>query len=185
MGKTVRKATTALWPMPVVLVTCGVETPNIITLAWVGTVCSRPPMVGIAVRPSRHSHGLIRQEGQFIVNLPTAEMLDAVDICGTVSGRDRDKFSLCDLTPEPASAVQVPMIAQCPVNLECVVRQTVPLGSHDLFLGEIVAVQVDEAIVDHRMRVDYEQADLLLYVEGNYHALGQALAGYGFSRGRE
>ncbi len=163
----------ALYPIPVVLVSCGTERPNIITLAWVGVVCSEPPMVGIAVRPGRYSHGLIRSAGQFVVNLPTVALVEAVDHCGTVSGRDLDKFALCGLTPAPASKVQVPLIAECPVHLECVVRQSLSLGSHDLFLGEIVAVQADRALLGAGGQVDWRRADLLCYVAQNYCAVGE------------
>lgn len=180
--KMVHPASTALYPVPVVLVTCGIERPNIITLAWVGTVCSEPPMVGIAVRPSRHSHALLRDTGQFVVNLPTTSLLQAVDRCGTVSGRDHDKFALCGLTPLPASQVQVPLIAECPLHLECVVRRTVSLGSHDLFLGEVVAVQSDATLLDPSGRVDWTRADFFCYVSGTYYALGKRLTVHGFSR---
>src|SRR5512136_2829296 len=139
MPKTIHPGSTALFPVPAVLVTCGVERPNIITLAWVGTVCSQPPMVGIAVRPERHSHHLLREVGEFVVNLPPAGLVAAVERCGTVSGRDHDKFALCNLTPLPAARVRVPLIAECPIHLECVVRQVLSLGTHDLFLGEVVA----------------------------------------------
>ncbi len=179
MMKRFRRPSTALYPLPVVLVSCGVKRPNIITLAWVGTLCSDPPTVGIAVRPSRYSHHLIRDLGQFVINLPTRALLQAVDICGTVSGRDQDKFALCGLTPLPASQVQVPLIAECPIQLECVVRQSVTVGSHDLFLGEVVAVQADEEVLDEQGRIEYTRADLLLYVHGTYHRLGEALGKHG------
>lgn len=185
MDKVSCPVTTALYPVPVVLVSCGIGRPNIITLAWVGTACSEPPMVAIAVRPSRYSHSLIQQAGQFVVNLPTTALLEALDRCGTVSGRDYDKFALCGLTPLPASRVQVPLIAESPIHLECVVRRTVSLGSHDLFLGEIVALEVDDALVGSDGRVNWEKADLLCYVAGTYHLLGEALAGHGFSRDRK
>lgn len=185
MAKVVQEPRTALYPLPVVLVSCGVEKPNIITLAWVGTVASIPPTVGIAVRPSRYSHGLIQEAGEFVVNLPTVPLLEAVDRCGTISGRAQDKFALCNLTPVPASHVRVPLIGECPIHLECVVRQTVAVGSHDLFLGEVVAVQVDESVLDTHGRVDYSRAGLLLYAEGHYHNLGTTLSKHGFSHGRE
>lgn len=175
MPKQILQAHTALYPLPVVLVSCGIERPNIITLAWVGTVASSPPTVGIGVRPNRHSHGLIQETGEFVVNLPTLDMLSAVDQCGTLSGRDHDKFELCGLTAAPSSKVRVPQIAQAPINLECVVRQTVSVGSHDLFLGEIAAVQIDRAILDADGRVDYGRAGLLLYAGGTYHTLGDAV----------
>ncbi len=178
MVKALLAPSTALFPVPVVLVSCGVDHPNIITLAWVGTVCSEPPMVGIAVRPSRHSHGLLQAAGEFVVNLPHVEMVEVLNVCGTLSGRNRDKFALCGLTPAPASRVRVPLIAECPVHLECVVRQTVPLGSHELFLGEVVAVQVDETLLGTRGQVDLSRANLLCYMgAGGYRAVGQRLAG--------
>lgn len=176
MSKTIRPGSTALFPVPAVLVTCGVERPNIITLAWAGTVCSKPPMVGIAVRPERHSHHLLRTGGEFVVNLPTTLQVEAVDRCGTVSGRDHDKFALCGLTAVPASRVRVPLIGECPIHLECVVRQVVSLGTHDLFLGEVVAVQVDEALVGPAGGIAYDRADLLCYLGGEYHAVGERLA---------
>ena len=182
MAKTIRPGSTALFPVPAVLVTCGIERPNIVTLAWAGTVCSNPPMLGIAVRPERHSHGLIAQAGEFVVNLPTTRMVEAVDRCGTVSGRDHDKFALCGLTATPAAKVRVPLIAECPIHLECVVRQTISLGSHDLFLGEVVAVQADEALIGPRGGIAYSRASLLCYLAGEYYALGERLEAQGFSR---
>jgi len=176
MSKMLRPASTALFPVPAVLVTCGVERPNIITLAWVGTVCSQPPMVGIAVRPERHSHHLLREVGEFVLNLPPAGLVGAVDRCGTVSGRDHDKFALCGLTAVPAAKVRVPLIAECPIHLECVVRQVLPLGTHDLFLGEVVAVQADERLVGPAGGIAYSRADLLCYLAGEYRALGEQLA---------
>jgi flavin reductase (DIM6/NTAB) family NADH-FMN oxidoreductase RutF len=153
-----------------------VERPNIITLAWAGTVCSEPPMVGIGVRPERHSHHLLREVGEFVVNLPPANLVAAVNRCGTVSGRDYDKFDLCGLTAAPASQVRVPLIAECPIHLECVVRQTLSLGTHDLFLGEVVSVQADEALVGPTGNIAYHRANLLCYLAGAYYAMGERLA---------
>lgn len=184
MRKHVQDGATALYPLPVVLVSCGVEHPNIITLAWAGTLCSLPPTVGIAVRPSRHSHGLIQQQGAFVVNLPPTGLVEAVDICGTISGRDEDKFHRCGLTPTPAVEVPVPLIAECPIHLECVVRQTLSLGSHDLFLGEVVAVQANEDLLDEQGHIDYARAGLLTYLGGSYYGLGARVARHGFSEDR-
>jgi len=175
MAKRQHPPATALFPVPAVLVSCGVATPNIITLAWVGTVCSQPPMVGIAVRPERHSHHLLREVGEFVVNLPSVDQVAAVDRCGTVSGRDHDKFALCGLTAIPAGKVRVPLIAECPIHLECVVRQVHPLGTHDLFLGEVVAVQADERLAGPAGGIAYARADLLCYLGGEYRALGERL----------
>lgn len=177
--KVVKPGSTALFPVPVVLVSCGTGKPNIITLAWAGTVCSEPPMVGIGVRPGRHSHALIVETGEFVVNLPRADQVDMVDYCGQVSGREVDKWVVCGLTPVPGTQVSAPLIAECPVALECIVRQRLALGSHDLFIGEVVAVQADEAILDDRGRLDYERIGPLAYLGGYYHSLGERLGLFG------
>jgi len=184
MARIIKRPHTALYPVPAVLVTCVDQAgkPNIITLAWVGTVCSAPPMVGIGVRPSRYSHGLIRDCGEFVVNLPSAAIAEAVDLCGHVSGRDVDKFQAAGLTPLPASQVKPPLIAECPVALECQVRQAIPLGAHTLFLGEILAVQMDEAVLDSSGSFDMALARPFAYVEGEYWTLGERLGTYGFAR---
>jgi flavin reductase (DIM6/NTAB) family NADH-FMN oxidoreductase RutF len=182
MVKVAVKPSTYLYPVPAVMVTSGPrERPNIITLAWVGTVCSNPPMVGISIRRSRYSHELITEHGEFAVNLPTAEQVRVVDYCGMVSGRDADKFSGAGLTPLPASAIETVIIAECPVNLECKVQQVLSLGSHDLFLGEIVAVQVDEEVLTAKHQVDLSQAAPLAYGAREYWSLGERLESYGFS----
>ncbi len=180
MAKLVKRPSTALYPVPAVLVTCGIgDQANIITLAWAGTICSDPPSVGIAIRPSRHSYDLIRQAEEFVVNIPTTDLVAQVDYCGQVSGRDVDKWAACGFTPEPGSAITTPLIAQCPVNLECKLARIIPLGVHDLFVGEIVAVHVDEAISDSRGRIDYEKARPLAYLGGQYRGIGELLGQYG------
>ncbi|HUW96229.1 MAG TPA: flavin reductase family protein [Anaerolineae bacterium] len=182
MAKTKKKPSTYLYPVPVVLVTCGIEKPNIITLAWVGTVSSDPPMVGIAVRRERHSHRLIEESGEFVVNIPGEELLEATDRCGQVSGRDTDKFAATGLTPEPASAVKAPLIAECHVNMECKVRQQLELGAHDLFLGEVVAVHVNEDVLDEQgKRIDYSKARPFVLTLAEYRGLSEPLAKYGCS----
>jgi len=183
MAKVVRKPGTVLYPMPTVLVSCGTgERANIITLAWAGTLSSSPPVVGIGVRPSRHSHGLIKDVGEFVVNLPRADQLKWADYCGMVSGRDEDKWAACGFTPVPAAEVQVPLIAECPVGIECRVSQFLSLGSHDLFLGEVVAVQVDEAVLDERGRLDYDKARPFAYLDGQYRRVGELLGTFGYSK---
>lgn len=182
MAKITLQPSTYLYPVPAVMVSCGPpERPNIITLAWVGTINSNPPMVGISIRPSRYSHELITQHGEFVVNLPTAEQVEIVDYCGTVSGRDHDKFAEAGLTPSPATAIGTAIIAECPLSLECKVQQVISLGSHDLFLGEIVAVQADEGIITARRQVDLSQAKALAFGAAEYWSLGQRLGSYGFS----
>jgi len=180
----VRKpGSTALYPVPAVMVSCGLERPNIITLAWVGTVCSDPPSIGISVRPERFSHGLLVEAGEFVVNLPRADQVSIVDYCGQVSGRDVDKWAACGLTAAPASKVGVPLIAECPVALECRVSHRLSLGVHDLFVGEVLAVQVDEAALNAQGQLDYERAQMLAYAGGYYYRLGDRLGRFGDWRG--
>jgi flavin reductase (DIM6/NTAB) family NADH-FMN oxidoreductase RutF len=178
-----RRPATSLLPLPAVLVTVGDgKRANIITLAWVGVVCSTPPMVGIAVRPSRHSYGLVAAAREFVVNIPRAAHAEQVDLAGIISGREVDKFAACGFTAQPAAKVGAPLIAECPVNLECVVRHQLSLGSHDLFLGEIVATHYDEEMLDSRGRPIVSKLDPFAYVEGEYWSLKEKLGAYGFSR---
>lgn len=184
MSKQLQKPFTVLYPAPVTLVTCGggEVRPNIITIAWAANLCSKPPMIGLGVRPGRYSHSLIKESGEFVVNIPRPEMVEVCDRCGTVSGRDVDKFAQFGLTPLPASQVKAPLIAECPVNVECQVRQIVPLGSHDLFIGEVVAVHLDEDCLDERGRFDTRRAGGLVYdATVNYWNLGQIVGNYGYT----
>ena len=174
-----------LFPLPLCLVTAGPpERPNIITLAWAGSLCSEPPIMGISIRPSRHSHPLVAGASEFGLNVPSVEMLRAVDYCGTVSGRETDKWKAMELTPAPARIIKTALIAECPLNLECQVVQTVRLGSHDLFLGKVVAVHADEALVDARGEIDLERARPIAYGSHAYWNLGGRLARQGFSAQR-
>lgn len=182
MSKQVWKPGNLLAPVPPVLVSCGsLEKPNLITIAWAGTINSDPVRVSISVRPERYSHGLIRESGEFVINLPTQKILRAVDWCGVKSGRDLDKFQAMGLTAIPGSAVSAPVLAESPVNLECRVFQTIPLGSHDLFLADVVAVDVDEELLDEAGRLRLDKAGLAAYVHGTYYALGKQLGTFGFS----
>ena len=195
--KIVKKPFVALRPVPVVLVSCGHgEQANIITIAWTGILCSNPPQVGIGVRPDRHSHGLIQETGEFVVNVPGERLLDEVEYCGFVSGRDAHKFGARGaeagtrgaeagtrgLTPVPGSAMQTPIIAECPINLECRLVHTLPLGSHDLFVGEVVAVQFSEEVLDERGRVDNHKLKPVLFTGDAYWGLGSLLGRYGSTR---
>lgn len=185
--KKVLPPATALYPLPAVLVSCagevdGVRRDNLITLAWAGVACAEPPMVAIAVRPSRFSHGLIARSGEFVVNVPSSGMSRAVDLCGNVSGRRQDKFAMAGLTRAPARVVSAPVVAECPLALECRVRHTYRAGSHDLFVGEVVAVQADEDVVDSRDKIDVACLDPLCYGGGVYWRLGSRLGTYGYSR---
>lgn len=173
-----------LAPVPVVLVSCGGNAnfrPNLITIAWTGNVCSEPPMLSIAVRPERHSHQIISAAGEFVVNLPSRRQARVTDWCGMVSGARVDKFAEAGLTAAPALQVACPIVLECPVNIECRVRQVLPLGSHDLFLAEIVAVQVSSRFVDKKGKFRLEQSELLAYGLGYYYPLGPAIDHFGFS----
>ena len=183
MSKQLQKPFPALYPVPLVLVTCVDEEgkSNIVTLAWVGTVAAKPPQVALAIRPSRYSHAVISQTGEFAINIPNEDLLPAVDRCGHVSGARTDKFAQMGLTPEPASQIQAPLIAECPVNLECKLTQTIPLGSHDLFIGEIMAVHMDEELLDENGFIDYNKAKAVAYVGNEYWSLGECLRTSGFT----
>lgn len=183
MAKVARRATTALYPAPAVLVSCGTaEWSNIVTLAWVGTLCSNPPLIGIGLRPSRYSYRLIREIGEFVVNIPRADQTELVDLCGTVSGRDVDKWAACRFARGPARKVRVPVIAQCPVNIECRVRQTLALGTHDLFIGEVIAVQVDENVLGDHGLLDFGKARPMAFLNGEYWAINERIGSIGSLR---
>jgi len=170
-------------PVPVVMVSCADNEgkPNIITLAWAGTINSDPPMVSISVRKPRFSHNLIKEKGEFVINLPNTKLTFATDYCGVKSGRDINKFEAMNLTPEKASIVSVPIIKECPVNLECVVKQIIELGSHDMFLAEVVATNVEEALLDENGKLDLHKADLICYSHGEYYSLAKSLGFFGYS----
>ena len=182
MAKQTWKGSTLLNPEPPVLVSCGsMEAANLITIGWTGTICTQPSMVSISVRPERHSYQLIKASGEFVINLPTRKLVRAVDWCGVKSGRDYDKFAEMKLTPLPASTVSCPILAESPVNLECQVTQVIPLGSHDLFLAKVTAVDVDEALLDEKGKLCLERADLIVYSHGEYFSLGKQLGTFGYS----
>ena len=180
--------TTDLIPTPVVLVTTqGKGTPpNIITLAWVGVVNSDPPMVGIGIRPERHSYGLLKETGEFCVNIPHRGIVRAVDVCGVVSGKNVDKFALTGLVGDKASKIGPPLIHQCPINLECRVVNSFELGSHTLFIGEILVTHRDENILDEKREISLKNFTPIAYCPGvhDYRALGEKLGWYGFTKGR-
>ena len=179
------KPATLLSPLPVVLVSCGgtqpAEKPNLITIAWAGTVCSEPPMLSISVRPERYSYELIRQSGEFVVNVPGVGQAWATDWCGVVSGRDEDKFAKTGLTPGKALQVRPPIVQECPLNIECKVRQTLDLGSHVMFVAEVVGIQVSQTLMTPLNRLALETAGLLAFAHGHYYVLGRQLGHFGFS----
>jgi len=182
MKKVTWPGATQLAPLPVVLVGVADRVrQNLLTVAWTGIVCSTPPMISISVRKERFSHPMLTESREFTVNLPTAAQAEKVDYCGVVSGRDADKFAVCGFTPVPGETVRAPLVAECPVNLECRVRQILELGSHDLFLADILAVRVDESLIGGDGRLRLESADLLAYVHGHYHRVADAIGHFGFS----
>lgn len=188
MGRKSLSPTTMFFPTPVVLVTCVNEAgkPNIITLAWAGVINSDPPMVGISIRPERYSHACVRKAQEFVVNIPTEEIVRKVDACGVLSGKETDKFAAMGWTPVPAEKVKSPLIAECPVQLECQVKQIISLGSHDLFLGQIVAVHVEEEVQKEKGQIDIPKARPVAYCPGSreYWTLGKLLGHYGFTEGK-
>jgi flavin reductase (DIM6/NTAB) family NADH-FMN oxidoreductase RutF len=171
-----------LAPVPPVLVTCGtMEKPNVLTVGWTGIVNTIPPKTYISIRPERFSYPIIVESGEFVINLPTIALTRAVDFCGVRSGRQLDKFAETGLTSLPAAKVNCPMLAQSPLSLECRVFQQIELGSHTMFLADIVAVDVDENLIDKTGKLHLERAGLLAYAHGEYFALGEKMGSFGFS----
>lgn len=184
VAKQVWRGGNMLYPLPAVMVSCSSAAgeKNIVTVAWAGTVCTNPPMLSISLRPERHSYGLIRESGEFVVNLVTRRLARACDWCGVRSGRDYDKWAECGLTPAPAAKLELaPAIAESPVSIECRVRDVLELGSHHLFLADVAAVQVEESLLDERGRLDLGRAGLVAYSHGEYLELGRRLGSFGYS----
>lgn len=182
MAKQTWKGSTLLAPMPAALVTCGtLDAPNIFTVAWTGIVNTQPPKTYISVRPERFSYPLIRQSGEFVINLTTRRLLHAVDFCGVRSGRDTDKFSMCSLTAEPASQLSCPLLAESPLSLECRVTDVLELGSHHMLLADIVAVNADEALIAESGKLQLNHAELIAFAHGAYYELGRQLGTFGYS----
>ena len=183
MGRQYWRGGNMLYPVPAVMVSCmrPGERPNIITVAWAGTVCSAPVMLSISVRKERHSHSIIEETGEFAVNLVNKELTFATDYCGVRSGRDVDKFREMKLTEQPSRYISAPGIAESPLILECKVKQQIPLGTHDMFLAEVVGVSVDERYMDEKGTFHLNDAKLTAYSHGTYFELGEALGTFGFS----
>lgn len=172
-----------LYPLPAVMVSCQRpgEKPNIITVAWAGTVCSSPAMLSVSVRKERFSHDILTETGEFVVNLVTKKLAFATDYCGVRSGRDVDKYKEMGLTPQTSLHVAPPGIMESPVNLECKVKQVIPLGSHDMFLAEVVGVTVDESYIDEKGTFHLNDAGLVAYSHGKYFELGKQIGSFGYS----
>ncbi|MFA5143113.1 MAG: flavin reductase family protein [Candidatus Omnitrophota bacterium] len=173
---------TALFPLPVALVSVmdkPAQRPNVMTVAWCGVVCSAPALLSVSIRPSRYSHGLIGVTGDFVINIPAASMLKEVDFCGVRSGRDIDKFKACAFTALPSRKVSSPLIAECPVNIECRLKDVISLGSHDMFIGEAALVHANKEILTPKDRIDYAKAAPLVFNQGEYWSLGKYIGRYG------
>lgn len=182
MAKIQWKGGALLAPVPPALVTCGLgEEINVLTVAWTGIVNTQPPKTYISVRPSRHSHRLIRESGEFVINLTSAELVRAADWCGVHTGKKVNKFERCHLTPSSASEVGCPLLAESPLSLECRVTDVISLGSHDMFLADIVAVDVEESLVGKDGKLHLERANLVAYAHGDYYELGRRLGSFGFA----
>ncbi len=182
MSKQTWQPGTMLSPLPPALIGSGnMEHPNVMTAAWTGIICSDPVLTYVSLRPSRYTHELISQNKEFTINLPTWKIAEATDTVGVKSGRDLDKFALTGLTAEPCSKVKAPQIAECPVSMECKVLEVRPFGTHDMFLAEVVTVNVDDKYIDENGALDLEKAGLLAYAHGFYYTLGRKIGKFGFS----
>lgn len=184
MGKVNFKPGTMIYPLPAVLVGCGAseEDYNLITVAWTGILCTNPPVCYISIRPERHSYGLIKKYGEFTINLTTQALAKATDWCGVKSGRDYDKFKECGLQAAAGEEVKAPIVVESPLSLECKVRQSLPLGSHEVFIADIINIQADEKYMDPETgKFDLARSGLLVYAHGNYYETGDTIGRFGWS----
>lgn len=183
MSKQSWKPGNMLYPLPVVMVSVANEKgeENICTVAWAGTICSDPAMVSISVRPERYSYNMIKETGEFVINLTTKSLVQATDYCGVKSGRDVDKFKEMGLTSIKAQEVKAPLIKESPVNIECKVTKIEELGTHHIFFAQVVAVHADEAYIDETGKFSFDKAEPIVYSHGEYFALGEKLGKFGYS----
>lgn len=182
MSKVTWKPGTFLYPLPAVMVSCGnMEKSNIITVAWTGILNTNPAMVYISVRPTRYSYNLIKESGEFVINLTTKDLAYAADWCGVKTGAKVDKFAEMHLTKEKAKFVKCPMIKESPVSVECKVKEIKELGSHHMFVAEVLAINADEKYIDEKGAFDISKCDLIAYSNGNYYSLGKKIGRFGFS----
>ncbi len=182
MSKITWKSGTFLYPLPAVMVSCGnMEKSNIITVAWTGILNTNPAMVYISVRPTRYSYNLIKESGEFVINLTTKDLAYATDWCGVKTGAKVDKFAEMHLTKEKAKFVKCPMIKESPVSVECKVKEIKELGSHHMFVAEVLAINADEKYIDEKGAFDISKCDLIAYSNGNYYSLGKKIGRFGFS----
>lgn len=182
MSKIMWKPGTMVYPLPAIMVSCGtMEESNIITIAWTGTICTNPAMTYISVRPERYSYEMIKNTGEFVINLTTKELAYATDWCGVRSGAQYDKFKEMSLTKEKGNFVSCPMIRESPVSIECRVKEIKELGSHHMFMAEVLAVNADEKYLDENGKFCLEKCDLITYSHGQYYDLGKNIGRFGFS----
>jgi flavin reductase (DIM6/NTAB) family NADH-FMN oxidoreductase RutF len=184
MTKVIWKPGTMIYPLPAVMVSCGIvpEEYNIITISWTGTICTDPPMCYISVRPGRHSYNIIKRNGEFVINLTTKYLAFATDWCGIKSGKDHNKFAEMGLTPVPSSKINTPLIKESPLNIECIVKEIKELGTHHMFISEVVAVNADEKFIDKSTGLfGLDKTVPLCYSHGKYYETGQYIGKFGFS----
>ncbi len=184
MSKTIWQAGNMIYPLPAVMVSCGntIENYNIITISWTGTICTSPAMCYISVRPERHSYQIIKETGCFVINLTGSQLSKETDWCGVRSGRDFNKFETLNLHPEPAKYIDAPMIKEAPLSIECKVEKILPLGSHDMFIARVLAVHVEERLIDKTTgALDLRQTEPITYIHGAYYKPGERIGKFGFS----
>lgn len=186
MAKIKWKGGALIAPLPPVMVSCGdMERSNILTVAWTGITNTIPPKTYISVRPSRHSYNIIKESGEFVLNLTPSSLIKAADYCGIYTGAKVDKFAKCNLTKEEATEVACPLIAECPMSIECKVTDIIPLGTHDMFMADIVAVNVDDSLLDKNGKLDLARAGLAAFAHGEYFELGKKIGYFGFSAAKK
>ena len=186
MAKRTLKSGALLAPLPPTMVTCGnMENSNIITIGWTGILNTIPPKTYISVRPTRHSYNIIKESGEFVINLTPSQLVKEADYCGIYTGKKVDKFEKCKLTKSPATQVSCPVIEECPISIECRVTEVVSLGSHDMFMADILCINVDEELFDKEGKMHFEKANLIAYAHGEYYELGKKIGKFGFSTNKK
>ena len=186
MAKRILRGGALVCPLPPTMVSCGdMENSNIITIGWTGILNTIPPKTYISVRPTRHSYEIIKEKGEFVINLTPSKLVKEADYCGIYTGKKVDKFAKCKLTKVRGTQVDAPMIDECPVSIECKVTDIIPLGSHDMFMADIVAVNVDEALFDKDDKMRLDKANLVAYAHGEYFELGKRIGKFGFSTNKK
>ncbi len=182
MTKILWKPGTMIYPLPAVMVSCGtMDSPNILTIAWTGTVCTEPAMTYVSIRPERFSYDIIKNSGEFAINLTTKRLAFATDFCGVKSGRDIDKFKHLGLTPIPGTYIKAPLVRESPLNIECRVEDVRELGSHHMFLARVLGVHADSAFIDRKGAFNFQGSDPICFSHGKYYCLGKQLGHFGFS----